>query len=453
MSETLNKSVLEEKGVAELKTIAKSLDLKVNGLKKAEIIEKIAGNKPSSGGGNGSSKRESASAVTSPEPGSTQERKRETAPPLEGAAPSESTGVRDENAHDDRDRRDDPRNNNRNRNQNQGGNRNRPREKADGPGGGQGRRRRRRRGGGQGPGPGSGNVAPQRYQDYDDAEVEDDPNAEVRTGILDLLPEGYGFLTTASYEARQVRDLLRHAGRARAPAVPRRVFLPPDFELYRERSNDVMAVLRAQVERVEVVGLDEAYLDLTGSTAPGGRAAGEGGGDRGDGPRLLDRDRAEQARREGGLRCRQAGRVPRADPRGGVRALRRDLPRPDPRDRPEDRRRLEQRGIQTLARWPDTRTTLAAVVRRQPRPPPRPARALRGRPAARACGSPSRSPRETTFDRDLLGLEALEPVLDGWRHGLCEGLQRQDAAGRTIGIKVRYDDFSTVTRAKTIERR
>jgi transcription termination factor Rho len=198
LSETLNKSVLEEKGVAELKTIAKSLDLKVNGLKKAEIIEKIAGNKPSSGG-NGSPKRESASEASTPEPAPTGERKREAAPPLEGAAPSESTGVRDENAHDDRDRRDDPRNNNRNRNQNQGGNRNRPREKADGPGGGQGRRRRRRRGGGQGPGPGSGNVAPQRYQDYDDTDVEDDPNAEVRTGILDLLPEGYGFLRTSGY--------------------------------------------------------------------------------------------------------------------------------------------------------------------------------------------------------------------------------------------------------------
>ncbi len=195
MSETLNKSVLGEKGVAELKTIAKSLDLKVVGLKKAELIDKIAGSAP---GANGRGEREPAAA---PAPRPTPERKREAAPPLEGAAASEKTGVRDENAVDDRDRRDDPRNSNRNRNQNQsGGNRNRPREKADGPGGGQGRRRRRRRGGpGGGSAPGSGNVAPQQYRDYDDAEVEDDPNAEVRTGILDLLPEGYGFLRTSGY--------------------------------------------------------------------------------------------------------------------------------------------------------------------------------------------------------------------------------------------------------------
>ncbi|MBK5227965.1 MAG: transcription termination factor Rho [Actinobacteria bacterium] len=213
----MNKSVLGEKGVAELRTIAKSLDLKVAGLKKAEIIDKIAGSAP---GSNGKPEREQA-AVPAPRPTaedprdrtgeamsgargpSSPERKREAAPPLEGEASSEKTGVRDENAVDDRDRRDDPRNTNRNRNQSQsGGNRNRPREKADGPGGGQGRRRRRRRGGpggGPGSGPGTGNVAPQQYRDYDDADVEDDPNAEVRTGILDLLPEGYGFLRTSGY--------------------------------------------------------------------------------------------------------------------------------------------------------------------------------------------------------------------------------------------------------------
>ena len=42
------------------------------------------------------------------------------------------------------------------------------------------------------------------------------------------------------------------------------MFVAPDFELYRARSRDVMAVLRSHVERLEVVGLDEAYMDLTG---------------------------------------------------------------------------------------------------------------------------------------------------------------------------------------------
>jgi transcription termination factor Rho len=38
-----------------------------------------------------------------------------------------------------------------------------------------------------------------REDRWEDTEVEDDPNAEVRTGVLDLLPEGYGFLRTSGY--------------------------------------------------------------------------------------------------------------------------------------------------------------------------------------------------------------------------------------------------------------
>ena len=46
------------------------------------------------------------------------------------------------------------------------------------------------------------------------------------------------------------------------------MFLAPDFAYYREASREVMANVRALVDTVEVVGLDEAYLDLTGLPAP-----------------------------------------------------------------------------------------------------------------------------------------------------------------------------------------
>jgi DNA polymerase-4 len=58
--------------------------------------------------------------------------------------------------------------------------------------------------------------------------------------------------------------------------------------------------------------------------------------------------------------------------------------------------------------------------------------------------------RETTFDSDLRGLGELEPQLRRLTEQLCDTLERQEARGRTIGIKVRYDDFSTVTRARSI---
>ncbi|HZA41021.1 MAG TPA: transcription termination factor Rho [Actinomycetota bacterium] len=212
MSETLDRSVLESKAVAELRAIAKSLDLKVTGLRKAEIIDLIAGNKNGGSNHHRGAKRAAKSGApekpaesSSPQQGrsdqkssddaKSQEVVREVAPPLEATKDSGGaqgqTAVRDESAVDER-RGNEERGRNRRPQNNQG--RNRPREKAEPRGeGGRGRRRRRGRGGG-------GGVPHYAREDrWDDTEVEDDPNAEVRTGILDLLPEGYGFLRTTGY--------------------------------------------------------------------------------------------------------------------------------------------------------------------------------------------------------------------------------------------------------------
>jgi DNA polymerase-4 len=59
--------------------------------------------------------------------------------------------------------------------------------------------------------------------------------------------------------------------------------------------------------------------------------------------------------------------------------------------------------------------------------------------------------RETTFDEDLRGLEALTPVLQRLAGELCATLDKEERRGPTVGIKVRLDDFSTHTRARTLE--
>jgi DNA polymerase-4 len=58
--------------------------------------------------------------------------------------------------------------------------------------------------------------------------------------------------------------------------------------------------------------------------------------------------------------------------------------------------------------------------------------------------------RETTFDYDIADPERLEQILDGLVERLCKALHDQRRGGRTIGIKVRLDDFSTHTRARTL---
>src|SRR5919106_741397 len=76
-------------------------------------------------------------------------------------------------------------------------------------------------------------------------------------------------VTTASYEARKLAGI--HSAMPAAVArrrLPGATYLPPDFNAYREASREVMAVLRRNAETVEGVGLDEAYLDLTGIFSP-----------------------------------------------------------------------------------------------------------------------------------------------------------------------------------------
>jgi DNA polymerase-4 len=57
---------------------------------------------------------------------------------------------------------------------------------------------------------------------------------------------------------------------------------------------------------------------------------------------------------------------------------------------------------------------------------------------------------ERTFDHDVDDRAELEARLGALVESLCERLQRQDRRGRTVAIKVRLDDWTTVTRARTL---
>ncbi len=61
--------------------------------------------------------------------------------------------------------------------------------------------------------------------------------------------------------------------------------------------------------------------------------------------------------------------------------------------------------------------------------------------------------RETTFERDLSvqrDREALARIFTELCEGLAGDLQRKGYVGRTVGLKLRYDNFKTVTRDQTI---
>jgi DNA polymerase-4 len=260
-------------------------------------------------------------------------------------------------------------------------------------------------------------------------------------------------VTTASYEARRFGIFSATPAERARRLCPDAVFIPPDFEAYRARSREVMALLKRHVERVEVVGLDEAYLDLTGL----------------DRYRSAARRLKETVGSETGLTCSVG-----IGPNKLVAKVASDAEKPDgfleltaegarlrfaeaspglvPGIGPKTVARLEELGIATLGRlgatpdeqlvqWFGTRLGphLAALARFEDE-----------RPIETVRIAKSES-RETTFDRDLHGLDQLEPVLERLTGELCQTLAREERRGRTIGIKVRFDDFSTVTRARSLE--
>jgi DNA polymerase-4 len=259
-------------------------------------------------------------------------------------------------------------------------------------------------------------------------------------------------VTTASYEARRFGVFSATPAERARRLCPDAVFIAPDFDHYRERSREVIAVLRAHVERVEVVGLDEAYLDLTGFERP--RAAARRvkaavvertglGCSIGIGPsKLVAKVASDAEKPDGFLELTAQGARQRfaSAPPGLVPGI-----------GPKTAARLEREGITTLgdlARAPEELlgdrfgSRLGPYLRRL-------ARFEDDRELETAHTAKSES-RETTFDLDLHGVEALAGPLRRLTEELCRTLAEHDRRGRTIGIKVRYDDFSIVTRARSL---
>jgi DNA polymerase-4 len=259
-------------------------------------------------------------------------------------------------------------------------------------------------------------------------------------------------VTTASYEARRYGvGSAMPAARARR-LCPDAIFLAPDFATYRAVSRRVMDLVRAHVERVEVVGLDEAYLDLSELHSP----------------KAAMRRLVEQIRRDTQLTC-SVGIGPNklvakvasdAEKPAGFVVLTREQactrfadspPSLVPGIGPKTATRLGALGLRTLG-------ALAAAPEHvlAERFGPNLGRELQRRArfehagvvgAARKVVSES---RERTFDLDVSDFSQLTESLAAMTRSLCDSLARNARSGRTIGIKVRLDDWTTVTRARSI---
>jgi DNA polymerase-4 len=259
-------------------------------------------------------------------------------------------------------------------------------------------------------------------------------------------------VTTASYEARRFGvGSAMPASKARR-LCPDAVVLPPDFATYREASKQVMDLVRAHVERVEVVGLDEAYLDVAGLFSPRAamrrliaeiKAATQLTCSVGIGPNKLIAKVASDAEKPAGfvVLSREQACARFADASPGL----------VPGIGPKTAARLAELGLTTLAALGAAPEQLLIE-----RFGPNLGRELgrRGRfehdgeiGAARKVVSES---RERTFDTDVSDPTQMREHLSLMAEELCAGLKANGRRGRTIGIKVRLDDWTTVTRSRTV---
>jgi DNA polymerase IV len=279
--------------------------------------------------------------------------------------------------------------------------------------------------------------------------------------------KGRGVITTATYAAR---DLGVHSGMGLMKAAlraPQAVLLPTDFERYRLYSRRFKAAVAEIAPLIEDRGIDEIYIDLT--EVPGAQDA--VGHDPFGGVRAVAQEIRNNVRKATGLGC-SIGVTPNKllakiaseldKPDGLTLLTHEDLPRRVWPLRvksingigPKASAKLESLGVRTVgelaacervwlvehfgksyARWLHD-----AAHGRDERP-------------LSTSSEPVSVSRETTFDRDLSASAdkaELGAILDELVSDLAHDLHRKGYLGKTVGIKLRFEDFKTVTRDLTL---
>ncbi|HVS02465.1 MAG TPA: DNA polymerase IV [Thermoanaerobaculia bacterium] len=286
--------------------------------------------------------------------------------------------------------------------------------------------------------------------------VRDEPQLAGQPVVVGGSPEGRGVVAAASYEARRYGiHSAMPAARARR-LCPQAVFLRPDFSRYRQESELLFALFREYTPLVQPASLDEAYLDVTEHLAAWESAT------------AIARDIRRRVREERRLTVSVG-----VGPNRLVAKIASDFHKPDgltvvpPRRVAEFLAALPVRRLHGVG--PATEGVLAelgaatigqlrrldrdALTRRFGRHgatlhafaqgvDDRPVRAERER---KSLGT------ETTYDRDLRDLPEIHEEVDRLADEVAAGLARRDLLGRTLTVKVRYPDFTTVTRSRTVE--
>jgi DNA polymerase IV len=282
-------------------------------------------------------------------------------------------------------------------------------------------------------------------------EVLENPRLAGKPVLIGGSPTGRGVVSSASYPARAFGIRSAMPTYRALQLCPEAVVVAPRYSLYGEYSRRVMAILHAASPVVEQMSIDEACFELTAQIEAWEEAA-----------MVAGRVQA-QVREEVGLSASLGVATNKLvakvasdrDKPGGLTVVR-------PGEEaaflaplpvrvlwgigPVTGAKLAAMGIETvgqLAERPESE--LVALFGRQAAGIARRARGIDRRPIVTEHEIKSVS-QERTFDRDISDARVLEKELQRLSLGVARRLRRAEVAAGTIAIKVRYGDFSTLSR-------
>lgn len=290
---------------------------------------------------------------------------------------------------------------------------------------------------------------------YASVEQRDHPELRGKPVIVGGSPEGRGVVATASYEARKygVHSAMP-AARARR-LCPDGIFVKPRFEVYKDVSRQIRQIFLDYTDLVEPLSLDEAYLDVTnnkfnipsatliareiktkikeqtGLTASAGVAPNKflakvaSDYHKPDGLTLVTPERAEEF-----IEILPIGKF-----HGIGRVTEKKMKKLGIQNGRDLKRREEHELVRHFGKFGSYLYKIARGIDEREVKPNR---------IRKSLGA------ENTFAEDYEDIGQMKIFLESLANEVSHRLSRAKTGGRTITLKVRYNDFSRITRSLTV---
>jgi DNA polymerase-4 len=290
---------------------------------------------------------------------------------------------------------------------------------------------------------------------YASVEQRDHPHLRGKPVVVGGPPDSRGVVASASYEARKsgVRSAMASSKAYRL--CPQAIFVYPNFPAYKEASRQIHEIFASITPLVEPLSLDEAYLDVTTNALNEPLA------------QKVAAHIKQRIKEETGLTA-SAG----VGPNKFIAKIASDFKKPDglvvvppqkvlsfisplPVEKlwgvgPVTAKRLHELGLRTIAQIRELgKSSLEREFGKFGAFLFDLSHGIDDRPVESDWETKSRG-SENTFDEDVTDLDILRAMINEQVAECCEWLKREETYARTVTLKVRYHDFTTVTRSRTL---